>query len=367
MAADEQDSPGGDEAKGTSPVLSGNTMIPAHEESPLLSPSGEEEQEGLINTPELDNGEEHFNETKGFWYMILLTISLAGLQLAWAVELSNGAPYILSLGLSKSIMALVWLAGPLSGALVQPYVGILSDNSRSRFGKRRPFMIAGASATIISLVILAWVKEIVGGILGLFGADFNVNDYKNNYPRSFKNRVITTINTNSIFGKSYDRFSGDKEDTSKYSTNWQLWGVDNWEFQEPRSCDTKRATDIRYLVLRSFGCLTGYIDKTSEVCNATNLFNDDKDNTGGKPYDDTEPTMPKCPVDKDAKFPFGHKEVKVIQPGKPGGSGTQKPLTQGTQPTKKPVSPTTSGVNSLFSVTCVLFSSMFMFATGFLL
>jgi len=202
---------------------------------------------------------------------------------------------------------------------------------------------------------------------GLFGADFNVNDYKNNYPRSFKNRVITTINTNSIFGKSYDRFSGDKEDTSKYSTNWQLWGVDNWEFQEPRSCDTKRATDIRYLVLRSFGCLTGYIDKTSEVCNATNLFNDDKDNTGGKSYDDTEPTMPKCPVDKDAKFPFGHKEVKVIQPGKPGGSGTQKPLTQGTQPTKKPVSPTTSGVNSLFSVTCVLFSSMFMFATGFLL
>ena len=179
MAADERASPRGDEVKGTSPVLSGDTMIPPHEESPLLSPSGEEEQDGLMNAPELDTGEDHYDDTKGFWYMILLTISLAGLQLAWAVELSNGAPYILSLGLSKSIMALVWLAGPLSGALVQPYVGILSDNSRSRFGKRRPFMIAGASATITSLVILAWVKEIVGGILSLFGADIQSTGVKN--------------------------------------------------------------------------------------------------------------------------------------------------------------------------------------------
>lgn len=102
--------------------------------------------------------------------MILLTISIGGLQLAWSVEISNGTPYLLSLGLSKSLMALVWIAGPLSGALVQPYVGMLSDSCRSSWGKRTPFVFAGTIATVVSLMALAWVREIVGGFLGLFGA-----------------------------------------------------------------------------------------------------------------------------------------------------------------------------------------------------
>jgi hypothetical protein len=40
-----------------------------------------------------------------------------------------------------------------------------------RLGKRRPFIIGGAIATIMSLMLLAWAREIVGGFLGLFGAD----------------------------------------------------------------------------------------------------------------------------------------------------------------------------------------------------
>jgi solute carrier family 45 protein 1/2/4 len=103
--------------------------------------------------------------------MILLTISIGGLQLAWAAELSNGTPYLLSLGLTKSLMAMVWIAGPLSGALVQPYIGILSDNCRSRWGKRAPFMVVGTISTVLSLLGLSWAREIVGGFLSLFGAD----------------------------------------------------------------------------------------------------------------------------------------------------------------------------------------------------
>jgi solute carrier family 45 protein 1/2/4 len=69
------------------------------------------------------------------------------------------------------MLALVWIAGPLSGVLVQPYVGLKSDNCRIRWGKRRPFIIGGAIATIASLMLLGWAREIVGGIGGLFGAD----------------------------------------------------------------------------------------------------------------------------------------------------------------------------------------------------
>lgn len=91
------------------------------------------------------------------------------LQIAWAVELSNGSPYLLSLGISKSLLAFVWIAGPLSGTLVQPYIGIKSDRCRMSYGKRRPFMIGGAVATIASLMALSWAKELVGGLLGIFG------------------------------------------------------------------------------------------------------------------------------------------------------------------------------------------------------
>ncbi|KXX75556.1 General alpha-glucoside permease [Madurella mycetomatis] len=143
---------------------------PLNEQSPLLSPSSGED-DGLIDgQPETGNVDEH-QATKSVWYLILLTIGIGGLQIAWAVEMSNGSPYLLSLGITKSLMALVWIAGPLSGTLVQPYIGMLSDNCRIRWGKRKPFMIGGAVATIVSLMFLAWTKEIVGGSLQALGAD----------------------------------------------------------------------------------------------------------------------------------------------------------------------------------------------------
>lgn len=58
------------------------------------------------------------------------------------------------------------IVGPISGTLVQPYIGILSDNCRISWGKRKPFMLAGGAATIISLVCLAWTREIVKTVLG---------------------------------------------------------------------------------------------------------------------------------------------------------------------------------------------------------
>jgi solute carrier family 45 protein 1/2/4 len=69
------------------------------------------------------------------------------------------------------MLALVWIAGPLTGVLVQPYVGIKSDRCQIRWGRRRPFILGGAFATMISIMILAWTREIVSGFLGIFGVD----------------------------------------------------------------------------------------------------------------------------------------------------------------------------------------------------
>ncbi|KAK4961126.1 hypothetical protein LTR10_001616 [Elasticomyces elasticus] len=173
----------------------------ANEASPLLSPSKRHEEVedlGMLNggstragnggggvlSPDDDDDdddewEEEVEESKSTAYLFLLTLALGGLQIAWSVELSNGSPYLLGLGISKSLLAFVWIAGPLSGTLVQPYVGIKSDNCRSRFGKRRPFMLGGALATIISLMALAWTREIVGSVLhGIFRVDSDAEAVK---------------------------------------------------------------------------------------------------------------------------------------------------------------------------------------------
>ena len=93
------------------------------------------------------------------------------------------SPYLLELGLSKSLMSLVFVAGPLSGLIMQPLIGegmipscadtdncrlivleratgIFADRSQSRFGRRRPFMIIGCVVSMFAMMLLGWAREI---------------------------------------------------------------------------------------------------------------------------------------------------------------------------------------------------------------
>jgi MFS family permease len=94
--------------------------------------------------------------------MALLTLSLVGLQFTWGIEMTYCTPYLLQLGLTKSRMSLVWIAGPLSGLIMQPIVGVITDRSRSKWGRRRPFMIGGSIVVAACLLVLGWTSEIVG-------------------------------------------------------------------------------------------------------------------------------------------------------------------------------------------------------------
>ena len=71
-------------------------------------------------------------------------------------------PYLLQLGLTKSRTSLVWIAGPISGLIMQPIVGVVADGSRSKYGRRRPFMVLGSVLVALCLVVMGWAKEIVG-------------------------------------------------------------------------------------------------------------------------------------------------------------------------------------------------------------
>ncbi|KAJ9641148.1 hypothetical protein H2204_002826 [Knufia peltigerae] len=123
--------------------------------------------------------------------MILLTFSLIGLQFTWGTEMTYGTPYLLQLGLTKSKTSLVWIAGPLSGLLMQPVVGAYADRSTSKYGRRRPYMAVGAAITGLGLLLLGWTSEVVGlftpegqahkditivlAVLCIYALDFSVN------------------------------------------------------------------------------------------------------------------------------------------------------------------------------------------------
>ncbi|GAA5902876.1 hypothetical protein JCM6882_009150 [Rhodosporidiobolus microsporus] len=93
---------------------------------------------------------------------LVLTVSFLGLQLVWSCEMAQASPFLLSLGVSKSMMSVVFLAGPLSGLIVQPLVGHFSDSCKSRLGRRRPFIIAGCVVTSVAVMMLGWSREIAG-------------------------------------------------------------------------------------------------------------------------------------------------------------------------------------------------------------
>ncbi|PFH53502.1 hypothetical protein AMATHDRAFT_54630 [Amanita thiersii Skay4041] len=89
-----------------------------------------------------------------------LTVGLLGVQIFWSVEMSYASPYLLSLGLSKSSMAIVFVAGPLSGLIMQPLIGMLADNSTSRFGRRRPYMLLGTVVCMFAMLLLGFTRPI---------------------------------------------------------------------------------------------------------------------------------------------------------------------------------------------------------------
>lgn len=59
--------------------------------------------------------------------------------------------------------ALVWVAAPLCGVVVQPLVGTWSDRTQNRMGRRRPFILGGAIGVVISMLCLAWIEDLVYG------------------------------------------------------------------------------------------------------------------------------------------------------------------------------------------------------------
>ncbi|XVF39710.1 hypothetical protein PTKIN_Ptkin01aG0054900 [Pterospermum kingtungense] len=83
-----------------------------------------------------------------------------GIQFGWALQLSLLTPYVQELGIPHKWASIIWLCGPLSGLFVQPVVGHMSDRCTSRFGRRRPFIVAGAVLIVVAVLIIGHSADI---------------------------------------------------------------------------------------------------------------------------------------------------------------------------------------------------------------
>lgn len=80
---------------------------------------------------------------------------MAGISLSYSAQINLGTPHLRTLRIPEALVSLVWLAGPLSGLIMQPIVGLYSDSCTSRFGRRRPFILIGAILTALSLLLFS--------------------------------------------------------------------------------------------------------------------------------------------------------------------------------------------------------------------
>jgi len=97
--------------------------------------------------------------------LICLSLSFLGIQFGWALQIAFSTPLFLELGVSQFWVSFIWLAGPISGLLVQPIVGVISDKSECKYGRRKPFILIGSIFICVGLVLISNASSL-GSALG---------------------------------------------------------------------------------------------------------------------------------------------------------------------------------------------------------
>lgn len=104
-----------------------------------------------------------------------MCFALFGIQIVWGLQNANTSRIFQALGADVAALPALWIAGPITGLIVQPIVGHLSDHSRSRFGKRRPFLLVGGLLTAIALLIMPNATTLWTAIAALWLLTASIN------------------------------------------------------------------------------------------------------------------------------------------------------------------------------------------------
>lgn len=88
------------------------------------------------------------------WQIINMNVGFFGIQFSFGLQQSNMSPIYRMLGAEESALPLLWLAGPVTGLVVQPIIGAMSDRTETRWGRRTPYFLIGALICSICLIFM---------------------------------------------------------------------------------------------------------------------------------------------------------------------------------------------------------------------
>lgn len=112
-----------------------------------------------------------------FWQIWNMCFGFLGIQFGFALQNANVSRIFQTLGASVDDIPILWIAAPLTGLLVQPVVGYLSDRTWTRLGRRRPYFLVGAVLTTLALFAMPNSPSlwIAAGLLWIMDASINIS------------------------------------------------------------------------------------------------------------------------------------------------------------------------------------------------
>jgi maltose/moltooligosaccharide transporter len=116
-------------------------------------------------------------ERLSFWQIWNMSFGFLGIQFGWGLQMANMSAIYEYLGAEAHQIPLLWLAAPMTGLLVQPVIGNMSDRTWGPLGRRRPFFLVGALLSSAALVLMpnASTLWMAAGLLWILDASINVS------------------------------------------------------------------------------------------------------------------------------------------------------------------------------------------------
>lgn len=119
-----------------------------------------------------------------FWQIWNMSFGFLGIQFGFALQNANASRILQTFGANVEHLSWFWLVAPITGMIVQPIVGLMSDKTWNRFGRRRPYFLVGGILSSIALVLMPNAPHLTsfiapmfigGGLLMIMDASMNIS------------------------------------------------------------------------------------------------------------------------------------------------------------------------------------------------
>jgi maltose/moltooligosaccharide transporter len=112
-----------------------------------------------------------------FWQIWNMCFGFLGIQFGFALQNANVSRIFQTLGAEIDDIPILWIAAPLTGLIVQPIIGYMSDRTWNRLGRRRPYFLVGAILASLAIFVMpnSPVLWVAAGMLWIMDASINVS------------------------------------------------------------------------------------------------------------------------------------------------------------------------------------------------